>query len=89
MEYKNDHSADAPIIPTFYIDFYKWSCSKFSLEKFHLSLLVPFFPRKIYVQNKHRKKQNQNKVNEAKAVGNIKYEPILSHLALWFQYRGW
>ena len=34
----------------------------------------------------HKRKQNQNKVNEAKTVENIKYEPILSSYSD-FNYR--
>ena len=34
--------------------------------------------KNMYVQNKHKGKQNQNKVNETRTVENIKHEPILS-----------
>ena len=34
--------------------------------------------KNVYVQNKYKGKKNQNKVNEARTVENIKYEPILS-----------
>ena len=34
----------------------------------------------------HKRKQNQNKVNEAKTVENIKYEPILTWSS-YFIYR--
>ena len=31
---------------------------------------------------------NNNKVNDTKTVQNIKYEPILSNLVLWFHLQG-
>ena len=49
MEYTNDHSPDACIIPHFRKFFYNWSYSKLSMEKSHLSWLVPNF----YEKNTH------------------------------------
>ena len=37
MEYTNNNSPDACIIPTFLNKFYNWNYSKFSPEKLHLS----------------------------------------------------
>ena len=49
MEYTNDHSPDACIIPHFRKIFYNWSYSKLSMEKSHLSWLVLNF----YEKNTH------------------------------------
>ena len=41
----------------------------------------------MYIFNRNTKETNQNKVNEAKTVENIKYEPVLS-LSSGFIYKG-
>ena len=37
---------------------------------------------------KTQRKQNQNKVNEAKTIENIKYKPFISHLVVLFVFHG-
>ena len=80
MEYTNDHSLDAPTIPTFQ--------DKFLLQQIlsgkiaYKLISTRFFLREKYMSKTNAKKTKPNKVNEAKTFENIKLETILSQLVL-------
>ena len=83
MEYSNDQKLKACIITVHKLQKI-WS----GKIKLHF-ITFSFLTRKIDPQKQKQRKQNENKVYEAKTIKNIKYEAIsLNQLIFWFDLKG-